>query len=117
MKKHSLTLSIAVLAFLSSLAQTTAKEWYDKGISFKQSEKFDDAISAFKKAVSLQATYADALHQLGWCYNEIGQYDDAVDVFERRRNNGSSDLASTNLEIGYAYKNLKKYDEAFYPFE
>ncbi len=116
MKKHSLTLSIAVLAFLSSLAQTTAKDWFDKGVSEKKNEKYDDAITSFKKAVALETTYADAWHQLGWCYNEEGLYNEALDALKKEEMNGSSDKASNNFEMGYAYKGLKNYDDALTRF-
>ena len=33
MHKYVATITIAMIAFLGSLAQTTAKEWYDKGVT------------------------------------------------------------------------------------
>lgn len=112
MKKRLIFFATAGLIFFSGFAQTTAKEWYDKGISLKKSEKYKEAITAFKKATSLKANYADALHQLGWCYNEEGSYTEAVDILKKEQQAGPTDKASNDFELGYAYKGLKKYEEA-----
>jgi tetratricopeptide (TPR) repeat protein len=116
MKKCFITLTITGLTFFSSLAQTTAKEWYDKGISLKNDENYKEAITAFNKAVALQPGYAEALHQLGWCYNEEGLYNDAVDALKKEENANPSDKAANNFELGYAYESLKKYDDALLCF-
>ena len=112
MYKYLATLTLATLSFLSSFAQTTAKEWYDQGISLKESKKYKEAIIAFKKATSLKANYADALYQLGWCYNEEGLYNEAIESLKNENMAGSGDKARNNFELGYAYKGLKKYEDA-----
>ena len=112
MKKYFLSLVTAGLVFFSGLAQTTAKEWYEKGRSLKKSEKYKEAITAFKKAVALQANHVNALHQLGWCYNEEAMYNEAIDALKKEEKAGPSDKAANNFEMGYAYKGLKKYDDA-----
>ena len=111
MKNFFLLLMITVITGITQ-AQTTAKEWYDKGKSLKTDEKYKEAVDAFKKAVSLKPSYPEALHQLGWCYNELKMYNEALDALKKEENNGPADKASTWLEIGYAYKGLKKYDDA-----
>ncbi len=116
MKKYLFALSLVSLAFVYSSAQTTAKEWYDQGISLKKDQKYNDAVAAFKKAVALQASYGEAWHQLGWCYNELAQYNDAIDALKKEEMNNPADKASTNFEMGYAYKGLKKYDDALTKF-
>lgn len=112
MKKYLITLSLVSLAFITSHAQTTAQEWYDKGIAQKKDQQYDDAINAFKKAVALKSTYGEAWHQLGWCYNEVGKYNEAIDALKKEEMNNPADQASTDLELGYAYKGLDKNDEA-----
>jgi len=112
MHKYLATLALATLSFFGSLAQTTAKEWYDKGLSLKDSKKYKEAIAAFKKAATLKANYADALYQLGWGYNEEGSYNEAIDALKKEDKAGSADKARNNFELGYAYKGLKKYEEA-----
>ncbi len=112
MKKILATIVVLGLAFYTSQAQTTAKEWFDKGVSLKKSEKYKDAIEAFKKAAALDASYSAAWHQLGWCYNEEGMYTEAIDALKKEEKAGPADKASNFFELGYSYKSLKKYDEA-----
>jgi tetratricopeptide (TPR) repeat protein len=112
MKKHLAILLLLSFAFFNSPAQSNSREWYEKGLSLKNSEKYKEAIEAFKKAVSLEDNYADALHQLGWCYNEEGLYNEAINVLKKEEMANPSDKAGTNLELAYAYKGSKKYELA-----
>jgi tetratricopeptide (TPR) repeat protein len=93
-------------------AQTTAKEWFDKGKSFQDSKKYTEAESAYKKAVLLKPDYTEALHELGWCYNEQAMYNEALDALKKEEKNSPKDKAQNYFEIGYSYKMLTEYDEA-----
>jgi tetratricopeptide (TPR) repeat protein len=97
---------------LNSIAQSTAKEWYEKGLLLKKEEKYKDAVNAFKKAVSLKADYGEAFFQLGWCYNELEMYDEALETLRKEEKLKPADPARTFFEIGYAYKGLKNDSEA-----
>jgi tetratricopeptide (TPR) repeat protein len=112
MFKYCFTLLISAAITFSSAAQTTAKDWYDKGTALKKDKKYTEAITAFKKAVSLASSYSEALHQLGWCYNEKGMYNEAIDVLKKESIAGAVDKAENYFEMGYAYGQLLKYDEA-----
>ena len=112
MHKYITSLFLATITFLGSLAQTTAKEWFDKGVSLKTDQKFKDAIGAFKKATGLKAGYVEALHELGWCYNEEASYNDAVNALLKENKAGPVNKANNDFELGYAYKGLKQYEEA-----
>ncbi|MCZ2458487.1 MAG: tetratricopeptide repeat protein [Chitinophagales bacterium] len=116
MKKYLFALCLCSLSVVYCAAQTTAKEWFDKGISLKKDTKYKEAIDAFKKSVALQSSYSEAWHQLGWCYNELGQYNDAITALKKEELNNPKDKASTNFEMGYAYEGLKKFDEAITRF-
>ena len=116
MIKNFAALAIAGLTFFNSLAQTTAKEWYDKGIALKKSKSYKEATNAFKKAAALQTSYADALYQLGWCYNEEKMYNEAIDVLNKEEKAGSADKARNSFEMGYALNGIKKYDDAILKF-
>lgn len=116
MKKYLITLTLAALAFINCFSQTTAREWFDNGTALKKNKQYDEAINAFKKAIALQPTYGEALFQLGWCYNEKEKYTEALDALQKEEKNNPKDKARTNFEMGYAYKGLKKYDEALVRF-
>lgn len=112
MKKYLFALGLLSFLFIYCTAQTTAKEWFDKGTSLKKDAKYKEAVAAFKKTVALQPSYNEAWHQLGWCYNELEQYNDAINALKKEELNNPKDKASTYFEMGYAYEGLKKYDEA-----
>ncbi len=116
MKKYLFTLCLVCLSFIYCTAQTTPKDWFDKGTTLKTNHKYKEAADAFKKAVTLMPSYGEAWHQLGWCYNELEQFNDALDALKKEESAGTKDNASTNFEMGYAYKGIKKYDEALARF-
>jgi tetratricopeptide (TPR) repeat protein len=115
MKKIFLLMMLAGMAGAMN-AQTTAQEWFNKGKSLKSDEKYKDAVEAFKKAVALKANYGEALHQLGWCYNELEMYNEALDALQKEEAAKPDDKAANWQEMGYAYKGLKKYDDAILYF-
>ena len=68
-----------VFPFIIS-AQSTAKEWYNKGIELKNKQDYEGALAAFKNAISKIADYKEAYYQAGWCCNELEKYEDAIDL-------------------------------------
>lgn len=112
MKKILFILGLLGISFIYCSAQTTAKDWFDKGTSLQKEVKYQDAVTAYKKAVELLPAFSEAWHQLGWCYNELGRFNDAIDAFKKEELNNPKDPASTHFEIGFAYQGLEKYDEA-----
>ncbi|MDP4263167.1 MAG: tetratricopeptide repeat protein [Bacteroidota bacterium] len=114
--KRSVLFWVTVLSFFGSVAQTTAKEWFDKGASLVKNQKYTEAIAAFKNSIKIQPGYAEALHQLGWCYNEEGLYKEAIEALKKEEKTGSPDKVLNNFELGYAYKGLQEYDDALLYF-
>ena len=57
-------------------AQSTAKEWYNKGIELKGKQDHEGALAAFKNAISKKADYNEAYYQAGGCCNELEKYED-----------------------------------------
>ena len=43
-------------------------------------------------------------------------YDEAIDALKKEENSNPSDKASNDFEMGYAYKSVKKYDDALARF-
>jgi len=112
--KRKTTLYIAILFLFPFLltAQTTAKEWYNKGIQLKDKQDYEGALAAFKNAVSKKADYGDAYYKAGWCCNELEKYEDAVDLLKKYdppTNNLKKDKYN---ELGFSYYKLQKGIEA-----
>lgn len=111
MKKYVLlVLALGTITF-NSFAQSTAKEYYDKGIKLIDDKEYQDALNAFKSALAKDASYPDASYRAGWCCNELELYNDAVTYLEKARKINDKE-AKTFFELGYAYENLSKNDDA-----
>ena len=93
-------------------AQTTAKEWYTKGIELKENQKYEEALSAFKNAISKKADYDEAYYQAGWCCNELENYEDAIDFLQKFNPTSNDDRKSKSNELGFANYKLEKGTEA-----
>ncbi|MBS1509641.1 MAG: tetratricopeptide repeat protein [Bacteroidetes bacterium] len=104
-------LLIAVCLAAGTQAQTTATEWYNKGLDFSDAGKYDDAITALDKAIALNPNYADAYFSSGWIQNELGNYDKAI-IRLQKATQLKKDFAKAYQELGYAYKGKKNYTEA-----
>lgn len=106
---------IPVLLFLFpffAIAQTTAKEWYAKGIELKDKEDYSAALEAFKKSIAKDKNYTDAYYEAGWCCNELEKYDDAVEFLNQYNPTSNEDKREKYNEIGFSYYKLEKSAEA-----
>jgi tetratricopeptide (TPR) repeat protein len=118
MLKRLSILFLAGLFGMGAIAQPkTATDYFNEGKKLKDNSQYKEAVDAFRKAVNLKPTYPEAWHQLGWCYNELDLYTEALDALKKEAKNGAVDKAANWLEIGYAYKGLKEYDEAISYFD
>jgi len=84
---HSIKKTAFVMATSCSVsiavAQTTATEWYNEGQQLFEGKKYEEAVRAFDKAAGLNAQYDAAFYKAGWCYNDLEQYDNAVDRLQK----------------------------------
>ena len=88
-------------------AQSTAKEWYAKGLQLKDKQEYEEALVAFKNAISKKADYNDAYYQAGLCCNELENFEEAVD-FLKKYNPASNDSKKNKYnELGFSYYNLQ----------
>lgn len=115
MKKFFVFLATTIMAG-AAFSQTTAKEWFDKGKSLRDEKKYKEAVDAFKKTVALTPNDPQALHELGWCYNELEMYQQALDALTKEGNNNPKVISAYFEEMGHALKGLKKYDDAIIYF-
>jgi tetratricopeptide (TPR) repeat protein len=110
-KKIFFPVFLFVFPFIIS-AQTTAKEWYTKGIELKGKKEYEDALAAFKKAISIKTDYNDAYYQAGWCCNELENFEDGVDLLNKYMPTADSDKKNKYNELGFSYYKLQKSAEA-----
>jgi tetratricopeptide (TPR) repeat protein len=100
-----------LLLFTQASAQESPEILYKKALAFKSERKCDEALVVLKKAVGQKPDYAEALYEMGWCYNETQQFGLAEDVL-RKSNQLKKGQHLTNYELGLALAHLNKIDEA-----
>lgn len=103
---------IAFLFIASTVFSQTAKEIFDNGIDLKNDGKYEEALTAFIKAISVDATYNEAYYQAGWCSNELEKYEDALGFLNKYKPDNDNDRAYKSVEIGYSNYKLKNKDAA-----
>lgn len=93
-----------------------ALEYYNKGIAASKEENFEEAISNYKKAVTVDPEFAFAYDNMGICYRRLNKYEEAIKAYEKSLKidpNGSMPLQ--NIAVAYIYK--KEYKKAVKAYE
>ena len=89
--------------------------YHKRGIAYRLTENFQDAIQDFDRAISLGPTNADAYYNRGLAYVDLREYQQAIEDFNR-----VLDLAPTSVWAyaarGRAYYHLQRYEEALFSF-
>lgn len=107
-----LSIVIAVLIFPALLySQTTAEEWFNKGVKLKDEKKSAEALLAFKEAVKLKSDYVQAHYEMGWCLNDTKDYVGALASLRKARPVWHS-IPKVHFELGYAFEKLNLIDSA-----
>lgn len=109
-----------ILLFVSPFilsAQSTAKEWYNKGIDLKNKQNHSGALTAFKNAISKKADYNNAYYEAGLCCNELENFEEAVGFFMKYNPVSNTDKKNKCNELGYTYYRLRKAKDAIGEFE
>jgi len=113
--KFYISLIITVLFPILVFCQSTAQEWYDKGVKLKADKRANDAILSFKEAVKLNSDHKDAWYEMGWCQNDVKDYSGAITSLSKARSLGF-DYAKLHFELGYAYEKTNNIDSAIYQY-
>ena len=92
-------------------SQTTAQDWYDKGVSLRTEKKSHEALAAFKEAVKLKSDYKEALYEMGWCQNDTKDYVGAIASLRKARVLWP-EVAKLHFELGYAFDKINSIDSA-----
>ena len=92
-------------------SQTTAQEWYDKGVNLKTDKKSNEALVAFKEAVKLKSDYKEAWYEMGWCQNDTKDYGGAIASLTKARSLWP-EIYKVHFELGYAFEKINSIDSA-----
>jgi tetratricopeptide (TPR) repeat protein len=78
------------------------EELYDRAIDLFSDGKLEEAIAVYRSALDLAPDYVDAWHGLAMAYNELKQYDKAIEAGKRLCELAPDDtLAHTSLSRFY----------------
>lgn len=66
-----------------STSQEQAQEWFRKGTELLERNDLPGAIAAYRKAVALHDTFAEAYNNLGYALRLRGEYQPAVQAYRR----------------------------------
>jgi tetratricopeptide (TPR) repeat protein len=118
MLKIFLPFLISVLFFLPAQAQVDkAKQHYNSGIKFKNSNQFTEALAAFYKATALNKMLDSAYAEMGNIYSKTGKIDTAFISYSKALAINSK-YADALFGMGKLYRDaIKKYDSAIYYFD
>lgn len=105
-----------VFPFIIS-AQSTAKEWYNKGIELKNKQDYEGALAAFKNAISKKTDYKEAYYQAGWCCNELEKYEDAIDLLKKYMPATNTEKKNKSNQLGFSYYKLQRATEAIIEYK
>ncbi len=109
-----------ILLFIFPLivsSQSTAKEWYTKGVELKGKKDYEGALAAFKSAISKKADYTEAYYEAGWCCNELENFEDAIDLLKKYMPADVKNKKNKFNELGFSYYKLEKATEAILEYK
>ena len=110
MKLYTATLTILLFPVLV-YSQTTAEDWYKKGVALRGEQKPYEALVALKKATHLDPDYTQAWYEMGWCQNDTKDYPGAL-VSLRKARTVWAEIPKVHYELGYAFDKLNLIDSA-----
>jgi len=79
--------------------------YYQKGVALKKADKLDEARIAFEECLKLSPNNEAALNALGGTYFSMGDYNKAIETFEKvlnvSKNNSVKDKVKKNMSLAY----------------
>jgi len=90
--------------------------YFKLGVYYFYQGRFNDAITAFRKAIVIKPDFAEAYHNIGVSYYELGDLDKAIPEFERAVEI-DDDYVKGHYSLGLAYYHNKNYDKAITSLE
>jgi tetratricopeptide (TPR) repeat protein len=89
------------------------EELYDDALDLAFEGNYREAIAKYREALSIDATYADALHGLAMAHAELDEIDEAIAAAKQLCDIAPDDiLAHTSLSTFYQRKGLIQEAEA-----
>ena len=75
-------LGVAAL-WIYPVSASAATDWFDKGNSFRDAGRYDEALAAYNKAIELDPNLVYAWNNKGNSLNDLGRYDEALAAYNK----------------------------------
>ncbi len=94
-------------------------DWNELGNSYTSSNKFDNAIEAYKKAIEMNPKYGQPYSNLGFVYYRLGKYEAAILLYKKSIDflDTPQDRAISWNRLGDAYRRLGDYGNALAAYQ
>jgi tetratricopeptide (TPR) repeat protein len=113
-----LLLTVSAVAMITTAwsQQTASTDYFAEGKKAKTDKNFELALENFKKATVQKPTDGEAWYELGYCYNELEKYADAIPVLKNAKVYWKNQ-AKVFYESGYANDYGGKTDDAIQDYK
>jgi tetratricopeptide (TPR) repeat protein len=88
-----------------------AMAWFGLGIAYARLSRYDDAIEAFRQALSIDPKDTTAAWYLGYAYDNLNRYEEAVEAY-RHALRVNPKYAKAWSGLGGTYEKLSRYKDA-----
>jgi tetratricopeptide (TPR) repeat protein len=88
-----------------------SKAWLDKGVVLYQQGHYEEAMDAFKQAISINHNYASAYYNLGMVYGSLGRYQEEIEAYKLAINI-KPNFVEANCRLNIAYAQLRHYQKS-----
>lgn len=93
-----------------------AEAWFLQGNELLNSQRYEEAISAYNQAVQIQPNFSDAWNNGGLALASLKRYEESITAYEQAIQ-AQSDYHLAWSNRGDALVNLKRYEEAIVSYE
>ena len=116
LEKHFLSMNIAATCTATSPTPTpktekTAYDWNETGRELQNQERYNEAIDAYEKAISIDPNYKWAWYNKGLVLNDLEKYENAIVVLNQVLRIDPN-YEGAYFEKGYALGELGRHEEA-----
>jgi tetratricopeptide (TPR) repeat protein len=90
--------------------------WNSLGIFYKDQNCYEEAITAYQKAIEIDPNHVSAYNNLGRVYRDLKRLDEAIAAYEKAIEIDPNYVSAYN-NLGNVYRDLKRLDEAIAAYE
>lgn len=116
--KLRIMLFLLFLSFLANSGWTgdAGEEWFKKGLKNIEAENYKEAAYYFKKTIDLHPNHVPSYNNLGYLYNIMGKWDEAIEIYKKALAINPNDVR-IHHDLGFSLYKKGMFDEAIAQFK